>query len=146
VSDIGNSLVRWAKNHPKRDGGSWNTWCESMAFRTAAALGRAPSPTPGDAIASYRANVRAKRLKVTDFDLIPDGWFGFWEIGVHGHVADKANGQWLMASAHIEQSFGSAIGLVHHQRYLELSGARFLGAFRYLGGNGYLSGTATMPA
>ena len=58
----------------------------------------------------------------------PNGAFHFWDIGEYGHVAmAMPNGNALMASCHVQDSWGDCIGSAGVKYYTARTGAQYLG-------------------
>lgn len=61
-------------------------------------------------------------------DSAPSGAFHWWDIGADGHVAMATTTGWsMMASCHVEVSWGDCIGLSSVSDYTATTGARYLG-------------------
>jgi hypothetical protein len=63
-----------------------------------------------------------------DYMAAPYGAFHFWSIGVDGHVAmAMPNGVAMMASCHVQDSWGECIGSAGVAEYTSATGATYLG-------------------
>ena len=121
----------YAAAHPTRDGGSWAGWCGSLMWR----FGQLPeSSARPSAIEAYRAS----KIVSTNPATALTGAFHWWDIGADGHVGADLNGGGtavFMASNHLSQSWGTAIGINSISGYTSRSGARYLGwSMDYAGG------------
>lgn len=120
--------INYGQTHPNRDGESWNGWCASLMWRA----GNLPeSSACSSAIDAY---YRSKVIS-TDFMTAPNGAFHWWDIGSDGHVAmAMPNGWSMMASCHVEVSWGDCIGTTSVADYTATTGARYLGwSYDYAG-------------
>jgi peptidoglycan hydrolase-like protein with peptidoglycan-binding domain len=84
------------------------------------------------AIIAYRAS----RVVSHDVNAAPAGAFHWWDIGEYGHVAMAIDrrGWSLMASRHVQESWGDAIGITPVDDYTRKTGARYLGwSYDYAG-------------
>lgn len=65
----------------------------------------------------------------------PKGAYHWWDIGADGHVAMSIGGGWaLMASSHVTESWGRAIGITSIANYNQITRARYLGwSYDYVG-------------
>lgn len=133
------AVQKYAKDHPKRDGESWNGWCASLMFRfgkSTSGFKDGRNDAPSAIKASKRSNIESK-----DASKAPKGAFHWWDIGVHGHVGLDVSGggtQVFMATKKLQQFFGdkgNAIGLTSVSAYTKASNAKYLGWSRdYVGG------------
>jgi hypothetical protein len=113
--------INYGQTHPTRDGGSWSGWCASLMFRA----GNLPesSACPSAIDAYHRSKVVSG-----DYMSAPNGAFHWWDIGSDGHVAMAMPGGWaMMASCHIQQSWGDCIGTTPVGTYTATTGATYLG-------------------
>lgn len=113
--------VNYGKTHPTRDGESWSGWCASLMWRSGNLPEGANCPS---AIDCYR------KSHVVSFDYMsaPSGAFHWWDIGSDGHVAMATTGGWaMMASCHIEESWGDCIGQTPVSHYTSTTGGKYLG-------------------
>jgi hypothetical protein len=98
-------------------------------FRAGALPESSARPT---AIAAYHDS----SIISMDYNAAPAGAFHWWNIGSDGHVAmalDDA-GWALMASAHLQESWGEAIGISSVSFYNSKTGAGYLGwSYDYAG-------------
>jgi len=134
------AVEQYAKDHPKRDGQSWNGWCASLMFRfgkSSSGFKDGVNDAPSAIKASKRSNIES-----TDPSKAPKGAFHWWDIGRHGHVGlDVAGGgtKVFMATKKLEAFFGdkaNAIGLTSIASYNKaISGGTYLGwSMDYVGG------------
>lgn len=134
------AVTQYAKDHPKREGQSWNGWCASLMFR----FGKSTSGFKdgvNDAPSAIKASQRSD-IESTDPSKAPKGAFHWWDIGRHGHVGlDVAGGgtKVFMATKKLEVFFGdkaNAIGLTSIASYNSaISGGTYLGwSMDYVGG------------
>ena len=113
--------VAYAKANTTRDGQSWSGWCASLMWR-AGALPES-SVCASAAIAYSRSTIISM-----DASTAPYGAFHFWSIGTDGHVAmAMPNGVAMMASCHVQESWGECIGSAGVAYYTSATGARYLG-------------------
>jgi hypothetical protein len=114
--------IAYAKSHPTRDGSSWKGWCASLMWRAGALPESAARDTAYDAYL-------ASSIVSEDCNMAPAGAFHWWKIGADGHVAmaiDTA-GWALMASTHVQELWGEAIGIASVSTYSSSTGAEYLG-------------------
>lgn len=123
-----NQAIQYGQTHPTRDGSSWSGWCVSLMWRA----GNLPesSACPSAIDAYHRSSVVSY-----DYMSAPNGAFHWWDIGSDGHVAmAMPNGWSMMASCHVEQSWGDCIGTTPVRDYTATTGARYLGwSYDYAG-------------
>lgn len=88
------------------------------------------SACPSAIDAYYRSTIISK-----DIYSAPNGAFHWWDIGSDGHVAmAMPNGWAMMASCHVEQSWGDCIGTTPVSDYTSTVGATYLGwSYDYAG-------------
>lgn len=136
----------YAAAHPLRDGASWSGWCAALMVRFGGFSRAAPS-----AISAYHAST----IVGHDPAAAPVGAFHFWDIGAYGHVGVDllgGGGTVFMASSHLHESWGTAIGVNSVSAYDGATGARYLGwsmdyVGQHLAGGGAAACTlATLPA
>lgn len=120
--------INYGQTHPNRDGGSWSGWCASLMWRA----GNLPesSACPSAIDAYYRSKIIS-----SNYMNAPNGAFHWWDIGSDGHVAMAMPGGWsMMASCHVEVSWGDCIGSTPVGDYTATTGARYLGwSYDYAG-------------
>ena len=120
--------ISYGQTNPTRHGESWNGWCASLMV----CAGNLPdsSVCPSAAIAYSRSTIIS-----CDFLAAPNGAFHFWEIGEDGHVAmAMPDGNAMMASCHVQQSWGQCIGSAGVKYYTDKTGAKYLGwSYDYAG-------------
>lgn len=130
VSCVNNyeQAIHYARTHPTRDGGTWAGWCAALMIRTGDHPGWAVRES---AIIAYRSS----RIISKDHNTAPSGAYHWWDIGVDGHVAmATTRGMSLMASNHVTDRWGDAIGTISIVEYNRRSGARYLGwSYDYAG-------------
>ena len=113
--------VNYAKTHPTRDGESWSGWCASLMWRSGHLPESADCPSAIDCY--YRSHIVSH-----DYMSAPSGAFHWWDIGSYGHVAmATVNGWAMMASCHIQESWGDCIGTTPVSAYTSTTGAKYLG-------------------
>lgn len=113
--------VNYGETHPTRDGESWSGWCASLMWRA----GNLPesSACPSAIDAYHRSTIISK-----DITSAPSGSFHWWDIGTDGHVAMATTNGWaMMASCHVEVSWGDCIGVASVSDYSKMTGAIYLG-------------------
>jgi len=71
----------------------------------------------------------------TSWSNAPSGAFHWWDIGSDGHVAMATTDGWsMMASCHVEVSWGDCIGITPVSDYTATTGAKYLGwSYDYAG-------------
>ncbi len=135
----------YAAANPTRDGGSWSGWCAALMVRFGGYSRYAPS-----AISAYGMS----SIVGHDPSAAPVGAYHWWDIGRYGHVGiDLLGGGTtvFMASSHLADSWGTAIGVNSVPGYNAASGARYLGwSTDYIGqhqpgGGGAACTTPTLP-
>lgn len=95
--------------------------CASLMWRAGNLPESAAAPSAIEAY--YRSTVISK-----DIGSAPNGAFHWWDIGQDGHVAMAMPGGWaMMASCHVEQSWGDCIGTTSVSTYTQTTGAVYLG-------------------
>lgn len=122
--------VAYAAATPLRDGASWSGWCAALMMRFGGFRTSAPT-----AIAAYHASPIAS----TDFTTAPIGAFHYWSLGTAGHVGVDLLGGGstvFMASRHLGDSWGTAIGVASVGAYSSASGGRYLGWSMEYNGHG----------
>jgi len=70
------------------------------------------------------------KSRIISFDVnsAPSGAFHWWDIGEYGHVAMATTGGWsMMASCHVQTSWGDCIGITPVSSYTSSTGAKYLG-------------------
>ena len=113
----------YADQFPLRDGATWAGWCGSLMWRFGEMPESSARPT---AIGSYAEST----ILGTDPRLASIGAFHWWDIGAPGHVAvDLLGGGTtvFMASNHVLEDWGDAIGVTSIPKYNSASGATYLG-------------------
>ena len=127
--------VAYTTANPLRNGASWSGWCAALMVR----FGGFATPAP-TTIAAYHAS----SISSTDSTTAPIGAFHYWDLGTAGHVGvDLLGGGSVvfMASSHLGDSWGTAIGVNSVGAYGAASGARYLGwSIDYNGHGQRLSG------
>jgi hypothetical protein len=102
--------------------------CASLMWRA----GNLPesSACPSAIDAYHRSTVISK-----DIYSAPNGAFHWWDIGSDGHVAmAMPNGWSMMASCHVQESWGDCIGTTPVSTYTSTVGATYLGwSYDYAG-------------
>lgn len=137
-----NNVLKWAKTHQKRDGQSWNGYCQSLMWRLCDYYGKAPDPTPSSAtVAASRAFTKYRNPYAAK---APAGAFHYWELDgtSFGHVALDLTGggkELFMASRHVTKTYGDALGTISMQDYLHKTGAKYQGWSYWNGLNGYVA-------
>jgi len=125
----------YAAANPLRNGASWSGWCGALMMRFGGFAVSAPS-----AIAAYHGS----SIVSTDLTAAPIGAFHYWDIGSAGHVGVDLLGGGstvFMASGHLGDAWGTAIGVNSVGAYTSVSGARYLGwSMEYNGHGQRLSG------
>jgi hypothetical protein len=113
--------INYGETHPTRDGESWSGWCASFMWRAGNLPESSACPTAIDAY--HRSTIISK-----DIYSAPSGAFHWWDIGSDGHVAMATTDGWsMMASCHVEVSWGDCIGLASVSDYTATTGATYLG-------------------
>lgn len=113
--------INYGQTHSTRDGESWSGWCASLMWRA----GNLPeSSACPSAIDAYHKS----RIVSTSYSTAPNGAFHWWDIGADGHVAmAMPNGWAMMASCHVQESWGDCIGSASVSDYTRTTGATYLG-------------------
>jgi hypothetical protein len=128
--EVYDRAVAYAAAHPLRDGASWSGWCGSLMMRFGGFGASAPT-----AIAAYHGST----IQSTDMTAAPIGAFHYWELGTAGHVGVDLLGGGstvFMASRHLGDSWGTAIGVNSVGQYSIDAGARYLGWSMEYNGHG----------
>ena len=128
----------YGQTHPTRDGGSWSGWCASLMWRSGNLPESSACPTAIDAyhkskIISFDINsspsgtmrqiVLALMFVILILFLL--GAFHWWDIGSDGHVAMATTDGWsMMASCHVQKSWGDCIGITPVASYTSSTGAK----------------------
>ncbi len=111
----------YGKTHPTRDGSTWSGYCASLMWRSGNLPDAAACPT---AIDCYHKS----HIVSYDYMSAPSGAYHWWDIGSDGHVAMATTGGWaMMASCHIEESWGDCIGQTPVSHYTSTTGGKYLG-------------------
>ena len=141
----------YATKHPKRSANpdgtgaqtSWNSWCQSLAWRFSDAYGHAADPSFDSALKAAQASGELNK----DWKSAEPGAYHYWGTGVgpDGHVGIdlKGGGSWIfMASNHITTVWGDALGCASWTQYQaaigDPSGAKYLG-WSMKNGTGYIN-------
>ena len=118
----------YAMMNPMRDGATWDGWSTSLVFRFGAFTRSAN--TANDARA-------ASTMLGADASRAPIGAFHWWSVGTTGIVGVDLSGggtSVFMASSHVMETWGTAIGTNGVAAYTSAVGARYLGwSMDYLG-------------
>jgi hypothetical protein len=118
----------FAAASPMRDGATWDGWSTSLMFRLGA-FSRSAN-TAADAL-------EGSTMLGTDATRAPIGAFHWWALGTTGHVGvDLVGGGTtvFMASRHVHESWGTAIGTSSVSDFTDAADARYLGwSIDYLG-------------
>ena len=121
----------YAAAHPQRDGATWHLWCGSLMWRFGGLAEENARPT---AIEAYRDS----EILAADDAMAPQGALHWWDIGEDGHVGlDVLGGGHtvFMATRHLREVWGDAIGVNGVPSYSAETGARYLGwSLDYAGG------------
>lgn len=106
-----------------------------ISFRCAALMMRAGNFPSGAAAPTAIDAYHRSRVISKDIYSAPNGAMHWWDIGSAGHVAmAMPNGWAMMASCHIEQSWGDCIGTTPVADYTKTTGATYLGwSYDYCG-------------
>ncbi len=113
----------YATAYPLRDGATWHLWCASLMWR----FGEFPE-------ASVRASAilaaADSDIRSDDPTLAPQGALHWWDIGADGHVGmDLLGGGHtvFMATRHLRETWGDALGINGVSAYSAETGATYLG-------------------
>jgi hypothetical protein len=121
----------YAAAHPQRDGATWHLWCGSLMWRFGGLAEANARPT---AIEAYRDS----EILGADDAQAPQGALHWWDIGEDGHVGLDVQGGGhtvFMATRHLREVWGDAIGVNGVPAYSAETGARYLGwSLDYAGG------------
>jgi hypothetical protein len=125
------SARNYAAANPQRDGATWHLWCGSLMWRFG---GLAEANARPSAIEAYRdSDIRG----ATAADA-PQGALHWWDIGEDGHVGLDVQGRGhtiFMATRHLREVWGDALGVNGEASYSAETGARYLGwSLDYAGG------------
>ena len=113
----------YAAVNPLRDGGTWYLWCGSLMWRFGMLPEAAARPS---AIAAWADS----RVESQDPAAAPQGAFHWWDIGQDGHVGVDLLGAGhtvFMATRHLREAWGDAIGVTSVAAYTAETGAEYLG-------------------
>jgi hypothetical protein len=137
---VRSKALAWVKKHPRRaDGDSWLGYCQGLMWQLCNAILDAPNPAPLSALqASQEAFKAGKR---TDWWNAPAGAFHYWDLPgtKYGHVGLDLSGKGreiLMASVHVDKTYGVGVGTVSMTAYWRATKATYLGWSRLNGKNG----------
>ena len=113
----------YAAVNPLRDGGTWHLWCGSLMWRFGMLPESAARPSAIEAWADSRVESQEPAAA-------PQGAFHWWDIGQDGHVGVDLLGAGhtvFMATRHLREAWGDAIGVTSVAAYNAATGAEYLG-------------------
>ena len=122
-------LKSWLAGYPR----NWNGLCQALMWQAADKFGSPATPALyGSANIAYRAS----RIASTNPHSAPAGAIHYWNIGRFGHVALSLGGaRVLMGSSHVQESWGTNVGVTTVDAYNKATGAGYLGWSRTNGAN-----------